>query len=72
MAKPKAALREFREKNGLSAEDVGRKIGCAESTWRSYENGNREVDAETAIKIEEVLGIPREDIRADLFRREAA
>ena len=72
MAKPKTALREYRAQKDLSAEEVARKLGIAESTLRSYENGNREIDGDTAVLIEDRLGIPREDIRPDLFKREAA
>ena len=72
MAKPKAALREYRERHSLTCEEAGRKVGIAESTWRSYENGNREVDGDMAVKIEAGLGVPREVIRPDLFKREAA
>jgi len=72
MAKPKTALREYRAQKDLSAEEVARKLGIAESTLRSYENGNREIDGDTAVLIESRLGIPREDIRPDLFKREAA
>lgn len=72
MAKPKHALRDYRKANELSAAEVAKKLGVAESTLRSYENGTREVDGDTAVLIENRLGIPREDIRSDLFRREAA
>ena len=72
MAKPKTALRGYRAQKDLSAEEVARKLGIAESTLRSYENGNREIDGDTAVLIEDRLGIPREDIRPDLFKREAA
>lgn len=72
MAKPKRALREFRKSKDLTAAEVAKKLGIAESTLRSYENGTREIDGDTAVLIESRLGIPREDIRADLFRREAA
>lgn len=69
---PKPALREYREKNGLSADDAGAKIGVKGVTWRSYENGNREVDGDTAVLIEEKCGIGRARIRPDLFEKLAA
>jgi hypothetical protein len=41
-------------------------------TWRSFENGHREVDGDTAVLIEKKLGIDRAQVRADLFERAAA
>lgn len=69
---PKPALREYREQNDLSCEEAGAKIGVAGTTWRSYENGNREVDGDTAVLIEERCGIERSRIRTDLFQKAAA
>lgn len=71
-ASPKPALRQYREKNDLSAEGAGKKIGVAGSTWRSFENGNREVDGDTAKLIEERCGVDRASIRPDLFERTEA
>lgn len=71
MAKPKKALREYREANNLTCAEAGAKIDVAESTWRSYENGTREVDAELAIRIEREIGIRRQDLRGDLFGEHA-
>jgi ribosome-binding protein aMBF1 (putative translation factor) len=58
-------------KNGLSANVVAGKLGIATSTLRSYENGNREVDGDLAVKIEKTLGIDRVLLRPDLFRQRA-
>jgi predicted transcriptional regulator len=69
MASPKGALRSYRVKNKLSAGVVAEKLGIATSTLRSYENGNREVDGDLAVKIEKTLGIDRVLIRPDLFRQ---
>lgn len=69
---PKPALREYREKNGLSCDEAGAKIGVKGVTWRSYENGNREVDGDMAKAIEEQCGVERAKIRPDLFERAAA
>jgi transcriptional regulator with XRE-family HTH domain len=72
MASPKGALRSYRVKNKLSAGVVAEKLGIAASTLRSYENGNREVDGDFAVKIEKTLGIDRVLIRPDLFRQRRA
>lgn len=58
-------------KNKLTADVVAGKLGIAPSTLRSYENGNREVDGDFAVRIEKVLGIDRVLIRPDLFRQRA-
>jgi transcriptional regulator with XRE-family HTH domain len=69
---PKVALREYRQARKLTADQVGKKIGVAGSTWRSFENGHREVDGDTAVLIERKLGIDRARVRADLFERVSA
>ena len=53
----------------MSADECGAKVGISGITWRSYENGHREVDADMALKIERALGIKPVLVRADLFRR---
>lgn len=65
----KPALRAYRKRNKLSVDECGAKIRVAGSTWRSYENGTREVDADTCLLIEKKLGIDPVLVRADLFRR---
>lgn len=69
----KTALRAYRKRSGLTAEECGARVGISGITWRSYENGNREVDADMALKIERELGVRPVLVRSDLFRkREAA
>jgi transcriptional regulator with XRE-family HTH domain len=65
------ALRSYRKKNRLTAREAGAKINAAATTWRSYENGHREVDGDTAVLIEKKCGVDRILIRPDLFRRAA-
>lgn len=60
-------LRAYRLKENIPAETVAKKLCIAKSTLRSFENGNREIDADWAIQIERTLGIPRESLRPDLF-----
>lgn len=69
----KTALRAYRKRSRKTADECGAKVGISGITWRSYENGNREVDADMALKIERELGIRPVLVRSDLFRkREAA
>lgn len=60
-------LRQYRRKHALNCDELGKKVGLAGSTIRSYENGNREVDADTAVMFERKLCIPRSKIRPDLW-----
>lgn len=69
MAKRTHPLRAFRLQKKLSCEDLGKKLNIAATTVRSYENGNRTISGDFALTIEEKLGIPREQIRPDLFQR---
>jgi transcriptional regulator with XRE-family HTH domain len=66
------ALRAYRDRNGLSQEDVAERLGISRSMVGLLENGAREFTAAMAIRIETRLGIDRLLIRPDLFRRKAA
>ena len=72
MSKRLHPLRVHRSKNKLSCEELGKKLGIAATTVRSYENGNRTISGDFAVTIEERIGIRREELRPDLFQREAA
>lgn len=65
-------LRAYRIVHGLTCAEVARKLGIAETTVRSFENGSRKVQAELAVEIEAALGINRALLRPDLFRKTAA
>ncbi len=67
MAKKVHPLRAYRRKNRLKAEVLAKRLGIATSTLRSFENGNRTIDADWAIEIERRIGIPTADMRPDLF-----
>jgi plasmid maintenance system antidote protein VapI len=65
-------LRSYRQEKNLRTSHVAEKLGIAESTVRSFENGTRTIDADWALKIEKLLGISRNALRPDLFGRRAA
>lgn len=50
-------LRELRRRNGMTMKQLGEEVGVAESTISLYENGKREADYETMLKIAEVFGV---------------
>lgn len=64
-----ALLRLYREKHGISCLEFAKRIGVAEPTMRSIENGTREITPERAKKIEEATGgeLTRADLRPDVF-----
>jgi transcriptional regulator with XRE-family HTH domain len=67
MSKKLHPLRSYRRKNRLKAAQLAKTLGIAPSTLRSFENGNRTIDADWALEIEKRLGIDRSEIRPDLF-----
>lgn len=60
-------LREYRAAHELTCAELAKTLGMAEATLRSYENGNRVIPAETAVVIEQRIGVHRSKIRADLW-----
>jgi DNA-binding XRE family transcriptional regulator len=62
-------LRNYRVVHGLTCADLAKKLGIAEPTLRSFENGNRTVSAELAVEIEKLIGIKRAIFRSDIFDR---
>ena len=48
-------IKEIRKSRGLTAKELGELVGKAESTINIYENGKREPDFETLLKMSEVL-----------------
>ena len=48
-------IKEIRKSRGLTAKELGKLVGKAESTINLYENGKREPDFETLLKMSEVL-----------------
>lgn len=55
-------LKELRDKKKWRQEDVAKKIGIARTTYAMYEQGNREPDYETLIKLAELYNVSIEYI----------
>lgn len=74
MAKKKRCkpLDEYLEKERISPQELAGRLEIEESTARSLVNGNRPITAERAVQIETKLGIPREQLRPDIFIKQAA
>ena len=51
---------------------LARRIGVTPSAVTNWAKSVKRISPQNAIRIENVTGIPREEIRPDLFRREVA
>lgn len=62
----KSAIKEFRSQKGMTLEEFGQLISPVinKSTVLRWE---RKVPAERIVEIERATGIPRSDLRPDLF-----
>ena len=60
------ALTQFRKTHGLTLADMAERLNVATSTVCKWEL--RRVPADRVVEIETTLGIPRHDLRPDLFR----
>lgn len=65
-------LRAYRERKGLTQEELASKLNISRQMVGALENGEREYTAEMCLTIERELGIDRVLLRPDLFRRRAA
>jgi transcriptional regulator with XRE-family HTH domain len=61
------ALSKFREAKGLTQEQIAELLGTTKATVSRWESDKRRPDPAMAIEIESKLGIPREELRPDLF-----
>ncbi len=50
-------LKELRKEKGISLKELGSVVGVAESTMSLYENGKRQPDYETLLKLAEYFGV---------------
>lgn len=60
-------FRKYREKHGLTQEDLARKLGVSRQMVGFIESGEREITAENAVEWETEIGIPRAQLRPDIF-----
>lgn len=51
-------IKEARLQNGISQKELAAAIGVAQNTLSQYENGKREADYDTILKISEILNCP--------------
>lgn len=69
MATGRKYLRAWREAQGLSTKDMAAKLGIAEVTLRSMENGHRRITPEKAKEFDERTGgqLARARLLPDFF-----
>ncbi len=72
MAKLADPLRAYRELHGMSQQWLADKLKVSRQLVSMLELGEREYTADMCVLIEEKIGVPREAMRPDLFKREAA
>lgn len=61
-------LRDLRKAKGMTLKDVGAYLGVAESTVSQYENGKREADYESMLKLGELFGVSLDYLlRGDIY-----
>jgi DNA-binding transcriptional regulator YdaS (Cro superfamily) len=58
-------ITKYRADNNLSLEALGSLMGVNKSTVLRWEEG--QVTAERAVEIEAAIGIPRHELRPDIF-----
>lgn len=71
MAKNTDPLKAYREARELTQQDVADSLGVSRGLVSMLEIGIKNYTAEMAVLIEKKLGIPRERMRPDLFKRVA-
>ena len=64
-------LKAFLDSKGLTIPKAAREYGVSEITLRQHIKGQRNVSPEMAILYERVFGIPRENLRPDLWEKQS-
>ena len=67
----KHPLTDFREREGLSQDDLAKLIGVSRETITRWENGTRNPDEDKLQKIAKETGIQPSTLRPDLAARAA-
>jgi transcriptional regulator with XRE-family HTH domain len=63
---PLKILTVWREREGLSKAQAAARLGVPRATWFRWETGNRRIGTENLPKVQQITGIPRRQLRADL------
>lgn len=60
-------IASYRNENNLSRQTLAEKLGTSEGYLHDIESGRRKPSLEFAVRIETVTGIPRHELRPDIF-----
>jgi len=66
------ALCEYRKQNGLTQAALAQRLGISQSAVAHLESGSRKPRPKLVLLIEEVTGIPRHEIRPDIYPIDSA
>jgi len=64
-------LRTWRKAQKITAAEAGAKIGVSSVQWFRMETGDRAVAADKVLQVEAMTGIPRTELRPDIFKEVA-
>lgn len=59
--------KRLKVERGLTQSDIAEALGVAQSAVSNWSRGEKEPSAERAVDIETKLGVPRSEIRPDLW-----
>lgn len=62
----------YRTVHGITRQTLADKLGTSEGYLHDIESGRRKPSLEFAVRIEQVTGIPRQELRPDIFAFVAA
>lgn len=62
-------FKTWRKANDLTQAQGAEKIGVSQASYCRFENGIEKPGPLTAKKIEQVIGIPKETLRPDIYGR---
>lgn len=64
-------LRTWRKAQKITAAEAGSRIGVSSVQWFRMETGERAVAADKVLQVEAMTGIPRTELRPDIFKEVA-
>jgi transcriptional regulator with XRE-family HTH domain len=67
MSDPRTPIDQVLVKHGLTAEAFCERLGLSPDTLRKWRKGLRAMSYRLAIRCEEEFGIPRHELRPDIF-----
>lgn len=60
-------LKTWRESASKSVTEAAQAAGVTPAMWSRWENERRAIPVERAVDLERLIGIPRSDLRPDIF-----